>query len=221
MEDKMIKLLFASNNKGKYDELVDNFAAVGIELIFDGHLDLQEDAPTLEQNAILKAQCGAKQRNMLAIGEDTGFYVRALDYFPGVHANRWMDGTWKDKRDAILKMMEGKTDRVAYLINNFAVAKPDGTVLLTTKVKNAYEICYEDHINPEAETFGYNNILTMQGYYIGDLNKEQRNFLKHRGRIASEVLEVMKQNFTEQESLEYLSEKLMNEYSEAFKKLAE
>jgi XTP/dITP diphosphohydrolase len=217
----MIKLLFASNNKGKYDELVDNFAEVGIELIFDGNLELQEDALTLEQNAILKAQCASKQRNMLSIGEDTGFYIRALDYFPGVHANRWMEGTWKDKRDAVLKMMEGKTDRVAYLINNFAVTKPDGTVLLTTKVKNAYEICYEDHVNPEFETFGYNNILMMQGYYIGDLNKEQRNFLKHRGRIASEVLNCIKQNFTELELSEYYSEKLMKEYEEAYKKLAE
>lgn len=191
----MIKLLLASNNRGKYTELVDKFAERGIELIFDGELDLIEDAPTLEKNAILKAQQGAKQRNMLAIGEDTGFYIRALDYFPGIHANRWMEGTWHDKRLVILDMMENQTDRVCYLINNFAISRPDGTILGTAKVKNQYNILTKEYYNFEYPTFGYNNILEMQGYKVGELTQEKRNFLKNRARFIDDVEEVIKDEF--------------------------
>jgi len=191
----MLKLLFASNNKEKYDELVDSFKAVGIELIFDGKLDLIEESLTLELNAISKAQSAAKQKNMYAISDDTGFFIPALDFFPGVQANRWMNGTWEEKRVAIRKMMENKTDRRAYLLNKFALCKPTGKILLVTEVKNWYMIATEDHFLEGNETFGYNPMLIMQGYYIGELTKEKRNFLKNRGRIAKDIKEVLDLEF--------------------------
>jgi len=191
----MLKLLFASNNKEKYDELVDSFKAVGIELIFDGKLDLIEKSLTLELNAISKAQSAAKQKNMYAISDDTGFFIPALDFFPGVQANRWMEGTWEEKRVAIRKMMKNKTDRRAYLLNKFALCKPTGEILLVTEVKNWYMIATEDHFLEGNETFGYNPMLIMQGYYIGELTREKRNFLKNRGRIAKDIKEVLDLEF--------------------------
>lgn len=187
----MIQVLLASNNRGKYDELVDMFAEHGIDLVFHGELDLIEDSAILEKNAESKAICGAKQTGMIALGEDTGFFIRALDYFPGVHANRWMEGTWHEKRMEVLKLMEGKTDRNAYLINNFALATPQGEIIAHAKVRNEYQIGYEEHINPDAETFGYNSLLIMQGHYIGDLGREERNFLKNRGRFIKEMKKII------------------------------
>jgi len=183
----MIKILLASNNRGKYEELVETFAENGFELIFDGNLDLEEDSLILEKNAETKAICGAKQRQMLAIGEDTGFFIPALDYFPGVHANRWMEGTWHEKRMKILELMEGRFDRRAWLINNFAISTPTGDIIGNAKVQNEYTIGYEEHINPDSETFGYNELLIMQGHYIGELEKDERNFLKHRARFIKEL----------------------------------
>jgi non-canonical purine NTP pyrophosphatase (RdgB/HAM1 family) len=184
-----MKMLLASNNKEKYDELVDTFKEYEIELIFDGNLDLKEEHLILEKNAESKAISGAQQRNILAIGEDTGFFIPALDYFPGVHANRWMEGTWHEKRMKILELMDGKIDRRAYLINNFAVATPDGGIVARTKVRNEYTIAYKEYINTEAPTFGYNPLLIMQGHYIGSLGREERNFLKHRGRFVRELVQ--------------------------------
>lgn len=185
----MIKILLASNNRGKFEELVDTFAECGIELIFDGNLELDENSLILEKNAETKAQCGAKQRNMLAMGEDTGFFIPALDYFPGVHANRWMEGTWHQKRMKILELMEGRTDRRAYLINSFAISTPEGEIIAHAKVRNEYTIGYEERCNSTSPTFGYNELLIMQGHYIGELSKEERNFLKHRGRFIYDLVE--------------------------------
>lgn len=188
----MKKLFFATTNKGKYDEIVDFFEREGIELVMDENLpETIEDQPTLELNAIKKAKEGAAYSGLYTLAEDTGFFVRALDYFPGIHANRWMEGTWKEKRDAVLDMMKGKTDRQCYLINNFALVDPSGLELTTIKVKNTYEMLFEDHINEEHPTFGYNPILKMNGYNIGELDREERNFLKHRGRIAKEIKEML------------------------------
>jgi inosine/xanthosine triphosphate pyrophosphatase family protein len=108
-----------------------------------------------------------------------------------------MEGSWKDKRDAILKMMEGKTDRRAYLLNKFALSDPKGNILYITEVKNWYEIGYEDHNNPESPTFGYNPILILQGHYVGDLTGRQRNFLKNRGRFANKIKEVLTNGHTQ------------------------
>lgn len=186
-----MKVLFATTNKGKYEEVVDFFTDEGIELVFDPNLpDVEENEPTLKLNAISKAKHGAEYSKMFTIAEDSGFFVRSLDYFPGIHANRWMEGTWEEKRQAILDMMEGQTDRTAYLINNFALVSPTGEVLLTTKVKNTYAITHEEYSSGDP-TFGYNEILSMNGYNIGDLTREKRNFIKHRGRIAKEIKEVL------------------------------
>lgn len=186
------KLFFASGNKGKYQELVGFFEAQDIELVMDENMpDIEENEPTLLLNAIHKAKEGAKYSGMWTLGEDTGFYVRALDYFPGMHAKRWMDGTWPEKAQAVLDMMKEEQDRTCYLINRFALVDPTGEMVFTFKVKNTYEMGYEAHIRPGHETFGYNTILTMNGYYIGDLTNDERNFLKHRGRIAKEVREKM------------------------------
>jgi non-canonical purine NTP pyrophosphatase (RdgB/HAM1 family) len=194
-----MKLLFASNNRGKYDELVDGFKEVGINLVFDGKLKLIEDSPTLELNAISKAQSAALSERVWTLSDDTGFFIPALDYFPGVHANRWMNGSWEDKRKAVLEMMKDKTDRRAYLLNKFAVCDSQGKVILVTEVKNWYEIGYEDHINEDHPTFGYNPILKMQGYHIGDLTRNQRNFIKNRSRIAQEVKEAITNEYKHQE----------------------
>jgi len=192
----VIKILFASNNKGKYDELVDSFNNIGIDLIFDGNLELLEEAPTLELNAISKAKLAARQRKMISLSDDTGFFIPALDYFPGVNANRWMAGTWAEKREAILRMMKNKKeDRRAYLLNKFVLVDENGEILLITEVKNWYEIAYEEHTREGHETFGYNPILIMQGHYIGDMTRDERNFIKNRGRIAFEVLDtIIKKN---------------------------
>ena len=191
----MIKLLFASTNRGKYEELVDAFREAGIELIFDPNQKLKEDAFTLEENAIMKAKQASLDNGVWSLSDDTGFFIPALDYFPGVHANRWMNGDWKAKRDEILRMMKNKTDRRAYLLNKFALSDPSGNIKGIYEVKNWYTIGYEDHINEDHPTFGYNPILILQGHYVGDLTREQRNFLKNRGRIAQEVREAIANEF--------------------------
>ena len=103
-----------------------------------------------------------------------------------------MEGTWEEKRKAILNMMEGKEDRKAHLLNKFALIDPEGVVRYIGEVINYYSIDYVETINEDHPTFGYNTILKLQGYPVGGLTRSQRNFLKNRGRLAPEIAKVMK-----------------------------
>ena len=59
---------------------------------------------------------------------------------------------------------------------------------------------------PDHPTFGYNPMLILQGYYVGELTSEKRNFLKNRGRLALEIVNVLEENVSEREKTEMLAE---------------
>ena len=174
------KILFASNNRKKFDELEKDFAEVGLQLIFkddvigsENKLDLPETSATsLNENAITKAVSAAKQTNMLALGDDSGVFIEELDFCPGVFSRRWLqqltDGTEVPEgaegdliRDAeILKKLEGvpMERRLAHLISRFALATPDGKILCKTFSKNTFYIANEIKTGGSS-AFGYDPIL--------------------------------------------------------------
>ena len=155
-------ILFASNNHGKYDELVDDFKNEGINLIFPKeYLNLPETSEMLSENAYTKAKAAAKQTGMISLGDDSGVFIEALDYFPGVHSRRWFADADDDeaRNKKILEMLSeypDSNDRTAYLISRFSVVDPDGNELAKDVVKNEYFISdKESGING----FGYDRIL--------------------------------------------------------------
>ena len=88
------KILFASNNRGKYDELAKDFSAAGLDLVFYADiglpkLNLPEDYEILAENAREKAVAAATVTGYYALGDDSGVFISCLDGFPGVHSRRW------------------------------------------------------------------------------------------------------------------------------------
>lgn len=215
----MIDILFASNNKGKYNELVEDFKAVGINLIYDGNLTLKESAQTLKGTSLEKAYQAVEQRHMMSLSDDSGVFIEVLDYFPGVHSRRWAGAADDDeyRNEAVLDMMNGETERDAYLISRFTLVDANLNVLGKYSVKNKFTIS-----STEKGTygFGYDKILVpssdMLNRYISDgsystedyeyvsklnfanriedqqmtiaeLTQPEKNDICNRGRIAKEV----------------------------------
>lgn len=158
MEKKMIDIVFASNNKGKYDELKEDFAKENINLIFNGHLDLKEDDETLLENAIAKAVQAAQQTNMMALGDDSGLFVEELDYMPGLYSRRWLGDEGDDslRNKELLSLLGNETNRDAYLISRFALVDTDGNLIEKDFVKNKFYVGFEEK---GANGFGYDKIL--------------------------------------------------------------
>ena len=86
------RLVLATHNAGKLKEFRELFAPFGLELVSAGELGLpepEETGTTFAENARTKAHASAKGANMLALSDDSGISVDALDGQPGVYTADW------------------------------------------------------------------------------------------------------------------------------------
>lgn len=89
------RLLLATHNAGKLREFRELFAPLGITLVSAGELDLpepEETGTTFVENARIKAHAAAGAANMIALADDSGLCVDALDGQPGVYTANWAEG---------------------------------------------------------------------------------------------------------------------------------
>nr|WP_314256370.1 non-canonical purine NTP pyrophosphatase [uncultured Devosia sp.] len=86
------RLVLATHNAGKLKEFQELFAPFGLELTSAGELGLpepEENGTTFEENARTKAHAAAKASGMLALSDDSGLCVDALNGDPGVYTADW------------------------------------------------------------------------------------------------------------------------------------
>jgi XTP/dITP diphosphohydrolase len=86
------KLLIATHNAGKLAEFRELFSPLGIVLISAKDLELpepEETGTTFVENARLKAHAAAGAAGMVALADDSGLCVDALDGDPGVYTADW------------------------------------------------------------------------------------------------------------------------------------
>ena len=130
------KLVVATHNPGKARELaaiLDN----RFELVTAGELGLgepDETEATFEGNALLKARAAAKASGLIALADDSGLSVAALDGAPGIYSARW-GGPEKDFAGAMQKVEQrleevGAEDFSAWFTCALAVAWPDGPAVV-------------------------------------------------------------------------------------------
>ncbi|MBI08760.1 MAG: non-canonical purine NTP pyrophosphatase, RdgB/HAM1 family [Rhodospirillaceae bacterium] len=127
------RLVVASHNPGKVQEIDDLLRPFDVEPVSAGELGLPEpveDGLTFEANAILKAEAAANQSGLPALSDDSGLAVTALDGAPGIFSARW-GGPEKDFQHAMQRVQEEigeNPDRSAQFVCALALAWPDGHV---------------------------------------------------------------------------------------------
>src|SRR5689334_253734 len=88
-----MKLLVATHNKGKIKEYQELLANLPIEFVGLDDVgitdDIEETGTTFAANAILKAEGYAQMANMIAMADDSGLVIDALDGRPGVYSARY------------------------------------------------------------------------------------------------------------------------------------
>ena len=213
-----MKLLLATNNKGKLRELQAILADLPIELAIpaDIHLELnvEEDGVTYAENAAKKAVAFARASGLTCLADDSGLEVDALDGAPGLYSARYgappSPPNFSEIGESVPKGRGGLTDadRRAYLLQKLdgkprpwaarfratvAVAGPDGGVQI------AEGIC-EGEIIPEergAGGFGYDPIFFMPelGQTMAELSEETKNRLSHRARAVEAAKPILMKLF--------------------------
>ena len=87
-----MKVVLASNNKGKLRELGELLADHHIEIVPQGEFDIPdavEDGLSFVENAIIKARHAAALSGLPAIADDSGLEVDALKGEPGIYSARY------------------------------------------------------------------------------------------------------------------------------------
>jgi len=90
-----VKLVLASSNRGKLEELRDLLADIGTELVAQSDLgveDADETATTFVENALIKARHACVRTGLPALADDSGLCVDALGGAPGLYSARYAGG---------------------------------------------------------------------------------------------------------------------------------
>ena len=91
-------LVIASHNKGKVREIIELLAPFNLHVFSANDIEIEEPEETettFAGNAALKARWVADRCGHMALADDSGLSVAALDGAPGVYSARWA-GPQKD-----------------------------------------------------------------------------------------------------------------------------
>src|SRR5829696_2274646 len=130
-------LLLGTRNPGKLREITSILEGSGWSFSslqeFDHVGSTEENGVTYAANAIAKAQFYASATGLIALADDSGLEVAALDGAPGVYSARYAGkhASDADRRQLLLLELTKKStsDRRARFVSVVAIADPAGTVL--------------------------------------------------------------------------------------------
>ena len=158
--------------------------------------DIDEDAPTLEGNAIIKAVEIANHASEWAISDDTGLEVEALNGAPGVRSARFAGehATDAENRALLLAKLDGVTNRSARF----------RTVVALVSSKGDIHFVGGECIGTIAESergdsgFGYDALFIPtdgDGRTFAEMTGAEKDAVSHRGRALAQVPELLARIF--------------------------
>jgi XTP/dITP diphosphohydrolase len=185
------RIVAATHNPGKARELAALLEG-RLEVVAAGALGLpepDETETTFLGNAVLKARAAADRSGLIALADDSGLSVRALDGAPGVFSARWA-GPAKDFAIAMDKVRErleevASDDLAAWFSCALAVAWPHGPVVAVEgRVDGTLTF-------PPRGTrgFGYDPIFVPQGGALtfGEMGPSAKDAVSHRARAFAQL----------------------------------
>jgi XTP/dITP diphosphohydrolase len=203
----MTRLVVATRNAGKVREIHEMLAGVGgHEVVGLADLGIPESPEeddveafeTFEENALAKAHYFARKTGELALADDSGLCVDALDGAPGVRSRRFapVDEARGERQDGannrhLLALLADVPDerRTARYVCAAAAAWPDGRELVRTGT------CGGVILREPRGTggFGYDPLfyLEAEGQTFGELPPDRKNELSHRGKAVRALLRVL------------------------------
>jgi XTP/dITP diphosphohydrolase len=188
-------VLLATRNDAKLAELRRVVAALGVEGVRIIGLDEVEpftEAPetgaTFAENSLAKARDAAAATGMLAVADDSGLAVDALNGMPGVLSARWSGGAGdrreKDARNLAL-VLDQMADvpeerRGAAFVCAAAAAHPDGREIVVTEQWPGRLIRSPRGLNG----FGYDPAFVPEGESrtSAEMSAAEKDAVSHRAR---------------------------------------
>ena len=195
-----MKIVLASNNRGKLAELQTLLAPLGVELVAQSALGVGE-APephcTFVENALAKARFASAHTGLPALADDAGLCVHAFGGLPGVDTAHYCTQFGYAKSDdnnvrALLEQLHGHTDRRAAMVSTLvAVRHPRDPEPLIAVGRVQGEITTERR---GEGGFGFDPVMFLPelGHTFAELPTEVKNAHSHRGRSSQQMLQLLR-----------------------------
>ena len=196
-----MKLVLASQNKGKLKEMQKILGDLGVEVVLQSELginvDVEETGTTFAENSMLKAKAVMEASGLPAIADDSGLCVDWLNGAPGVYSARYggLDSDEARYR-LLLENLRGSTNRAAHFHTDIVCCFPNGDVL------QAEGDCHGTIAYAPAGDggFGYDPIFFVPQLRktFSQLTADEKNEISHRGTalraFAVKLREYLKEN---------------------------
>ena len=187
-----MKLIIASNNKGKIREYKDIFEPFGFEVRSQGEenirLEVEETGTTFAQNAVLKARAIYEISRCCVISDDSGLEVEALGGEPGLYSARYKGlETEHERRLAVLAGLEGSDNRKARFVTCICFIDETGEEHLFTGTWNGEIALREEGTNG----FGYDPIFISEdgnGKTTASLPLSFKEEYAHRAKAVRQLI---------------------------------
>ncbi len=192
------RLLLATNNVDKVRELSKLLAGIPYQIVTPADLRLklnvEENGATLEANAELKARAFAKASGLLALADDSGLEVDALNGEPGVRTARYAGENKTDaqRNQHLLAKLKGVPlkKRTARFRSVIAIVSPNGDVKFCEgRVEGLIAL------EPKGDKgWGHDPIFYLPGIgkTMGEISRSVKGKYSHRGRAARKAATLLK-----------------------------
>ncbi|HEX3429979.1 MAG TPA: RdgB/HAM1 family non-canonical purine NTP pyrophosphatase [Rhizomicrobium sp.] len=193
-------IVIATHNPGKLREIGELLEPLSFSVTGAAELGLPEPEETgssFAENAAIKSEAAATATGLIALADDSGLVVQALDGAPGVHSARWA-GPERDFCRAMKRVerelkQSRTTDYSAKFVCALALTRPGkGTKVFEGEVSGTL-------IFPPrgTEGFGYDPIFIAEGMTqtFGEIQPRRKHEISHRARAFAKLI-----GFLERES---------------------
>ena len=190
------RLLVATHNRGKLEEIADLLAPYGVTVVGAAELGLpepEETETTFVGNARLKAHAAARASGMVALADDSGLAVEALGGAPGVFTANW--ATTAQGRDFAVGMarvwheleaIAAPEPRRAQFCCTLVLAAPDGQDIVF-EGKSSGRLVWPGRGD---QGHGFDPIFLPDGHSqtFGEMDRWAKNRLSHRADAFAKLV---------------------------------
>ena len=195
-----MKVVLASKNKHKLEEISQITRKFGMELVLESDLgvdiDVEETGTTFEENSFLKADAVMKATGLPALADDSGIAVDALNGEPGIYSARYgFDESLDDwgRLQLLLKNTEQVPDdrRQAKFVCVITMVTPDGQTIQARGEVHGMLL----RAPAGQGGFGYDPIFYYPplGKSLAEVTAEEKNQVSHRANALNVFYEKLKE----------------------------
>jgi len=197
-----VQLVLATRNAKKLAELDRLLAGAGLDVeilgsdAFGDLPEIEETGSTFAENSLIKARAVSTHTGLIAIADDSGLCVDALDGQPGIYSARWAGEGATDESNLDLVLEQIRDVEPAHRTAHFACAA-------ALVLPSGEEYVVHGQVNGVLLTqrrgeggFGYDPIFLPDGFdaTTAEMTPEQKDAISHRGQAMRALVPVIQEH---------------------------